>query len=202
MADAHRRAELASRIEQRRMELGERTDVSQRLRDLSASGSRFPTPPLHERRSTLTTVIIAAVAGVALLAIVAIATLVIASGVWTQNALNSPSTTVEDFYSAVHQQDYQTAYAKLSSAAQRSLSESRFAQTMRATDLISGGVESYSVVSSVVNGATASVTVDVVRSGDTTTATVYQLTLTQEQQTWRIVTIRQTGQTTAPTPSS
>jgi len=121
---------------------------------------------------------------------------------WVQTQLNSPSITVEDFYSAVHQQDYQAAYSKFSTAAQNSLSEPKFEQTMRATDLISGGVDTYSIVSSATNGSTATVTVDVVRRGDTTMATVFQLTLTQEQQSWRISSIRQAGQTTAPTPSS
>ncbi len=202
MADAQRRAELATRIEQRRQELGERADVSVRLRELSASGSRFPAPAARGRRSTLTTVIITAIAGVGLLLIAAVAAIVIASGVWVQSQLSSPSTTVEDFYSAVHQQDYPTAYGKFSDQAQSTLSETKFEQTMRATDLISGSVESYSVVSATTNGATATVIVDVVRRGDTTTAQVFQLTLTQQQQSWRIAAIRQTGDTAAPTPSN
>lgn len=202
MANPQRRAELATRIEQRRQELGERRDVSQRLRELSASGSHFPSPVASKGRSTLTTVIISVIAGIGLLAIVAIATVVIVSGVWVQSQLNSPSITVEDFYAAVHQQDYQTAYSKLTSGAQSTLTETKFEQEMRATDLVSGGVQTYSVVSTTVNGANATVTVDVVRSGDTTTAAVFQLTLTQEQQNWRIASIRQTGQTAAPTPSN
>jgi limonene-1,2-epoxide hydrolase len=121
---------------------------------------------------------------------------------WVQNQLSSPSITVEDFYSALHQQDYQTAYSKFSTEAQNSLSESRFEQTMSAADLVSGGVETYSIVTATTSGSTATVTVDVVRRGDTTMATVFQLTLVQEQQTWRISTIQQKGQTAAPTPSS
>lgn len=204
MPDAQRRAELATRIEQRRQELGERADVSQRLRDLSASGSRFPSPVARRgQRSTLNTVIITAIAGAGLLLIAIVAIIVIASGVWVQTQLaSSPSSTAEDFYAAIHQQDYASAYAKFSSSAQSGLSEAKFEQTMRATDLISGGVQSYSVVSASTNGASATVTVDVVRQGDTTTASVFQLTLVQEQQSWRISAIRQTGQTTAPTPSS
>ncbi len=202
MANPQRHAELATRIEERRQELGARADVSMRLRELSASGSHLPSPTTRSRRSTLTTVILTSLAGLALLVIAAVAAVVIVSGVWAQNALSSPSTTVEDFYAAVHQQDYQTAYSKLSSGAQSSLSESKFAQTMSATDLLSGGVESYAVVSTSTSGSTATVTVDVVRRADTTTAAVFQLTLVQEQQTWRIATIRQTGQTAAPTPSN
>jgi len=202
MTDPQRRVELATRIEQRRQELGARADVSTRLRELSASGSHFPVSGGPLRRSPLFRLIVVAGAVVALLLIAGLATFVVASGMWVQTQLNSPSITVEDFYSAVHQQDYQAAYSKFSTAAQNSLSEPKFEQTMRATDLISGGVDTYSIVSSATNGSTATVTVDVVRRGDTTMATVFQLTLTQEQQSWRISSIRQAGQTTAPTPSS
>lgn len=203
MPDAQRRAELASRIEQRRQELGARSDVSQRLRELSASGSRIPAPAGRNQRSTLNTVIITAIAGVGLLIIAAIAAIVIISGVWVQSQLtSSPSTTVEDFYAAMHQQDYATAYGKFSSAAQSHLTEAKFEQTMRATDLIAGGVQSYTIVTTTTNGQTATVTVDVVRQGNSSVAQVFKLTLTQEQQTWRIATIQQTGQTSAPTPSN
>lgn len=203
MPDAQRRAELATRIEQRRQELGARGDVSQRLRDLSASGSRFPAPGARGQRSTLNTVIITAIAGVGLLIIVVIAAIVVISGVWVQTQLtSSPSTTVEDFYSAIHQQDYTTAYSKFSSAAQGQLSEAKFEQAMRATDLIAGGVQTYTIVKSTTNGQTATVTVDVVRQGNTSIAQVFELTLTQEQQSWRISSIQQTGQTSAPTPSN
>ena len=203
MPDARQRAELATRVEQRRQELGARADVSQRLRDLSASGSHFPVPASRgARRSTLNTVVITTVAGLALLLIAAVAAVVIASGFWVQSQLNSPTTTVENFYSAVHQQDYAAAYSKFSSQAQSTLSEPKFEQTMRATDLIAGGVQSYAIVSTTTNGSTATVMVDVVRGGDSSTAQVYQVTLTQEQQSWLISTIRQMGQTTAPTPSN
>lgn len=203
MPDARQRAELATRVEQRRQELGARADVSQRLRDLSASGSHFPVPASRgARRSTLNTVVITTVAGLALLLIAAVAAVVIASGFWVQSQLNSPTTTVENFYSAVHQQDYAAAYSKFSSQAQSTLSEPKFEQTMRATDLIAGGVQSYAIVSTTTNGSTATVMVDVVRGGDSSTAQVYQVTLTQEQQSWLISTIRQMGQTKAPTPSN
>jgi VCBS repeat-containing protein len=146
---------------------------------------------------------ISAIAGAGLLVIAVIAAIVIISGVWVQTQLtSSPSTTVEDFYSAIHQQDYATAYGRFSSAAQGQLSVAKFTQTMRATDLIAGGVQSYTIVSATTNGQTATVTVDVVRQGNSSIAQVFQLTLTQEQQTWRIASIKQTGQTSAPTPSN
>lgn len=202
MADSQRRAELASRIEQRRQELGTRADVSVRLRELSSSNHRFPARPTTKARSPVSMLIIAVVAMMILLIAAAIAAIAVSSGFWVQTSLSSPSTTAENFYAAVHQADYQSAYSELSTSARNSLSESKFEATMRATDLISGGVVSYAIVSSTTSGSTATVTVDVVRSGDTTTAAVFVLTMTQEQQAWRISTVRQTGQTAAPTPSN
>lgn len=202
MSDSDRRAELATRIEQRRQELGARADVSTRLRELSASGNRFPARPSIRQRSPVTMLIIAIIAMMALLIAAAVAAIAVSSGAWVQANLSSPATTAENFYAAIHQADYLTAYSELSTNAQNSLSESKFEATMRATDLVSGGVVSYAIVSTSTSGSTAKVTVDVVRSDDTTTATVFVLTMSQEQQTWRIDTIRQTGQTPAPTPSN
>lgn len=203
MANSRQRAELATRVEQRRQELGARADVSTRLRELSASGSRFPAPTSRSpKRSTLLTLIIAASAVAGLLLIAVIATAVIASGVWVQTQLDSPTTVAEDYFSAVHQQDYPTAYSKFSTGAQASLTEPKFERNMKATDLIAGGVESYSVSSANINGATAIVTVEVVRRGNTTTAQVFEVKLVLQQQSWRIDTIRQTGQAPAPTPSN
>lgn len=202
MADSDRRSELATRIEQRRQELGARADVSTRLRELSASGSHFPARPSLRQRSPITMLIVAILALMALLIVAAVAAIAVSSGVWVRTSLSSPATTAENFYAAVHQADYQTAYSELSTGARNSLSESKFEATMRATDLVAGGVVSYAIVSTSTHGSNAKVIVDVVRSGDTTTAAVIVLTMTQEQQTWRIVTIRQTGQTAAPTPSS
>lgn len=202
MADPQRHADLASRIEQRRQELGARADVSVRLRQLSGSGHHLPARPSLKQRSPVTALLIAVVALMILLFVAAAAAIAISSGFLVQNTLSSPSTTAENFYAAIHQADYPTAYSDLSTSAQNSLSESKFEATMRATDLISGGVVSYAIVSSTTSGSTATVTVDVVRSGDTSTAAVYVLTMTREQQTWRIATIRQTGETAAPTPSN
>lgn len=203
MADAQQRTELATRIEQRRQELGARADVSQRLRDLSASGSHFPAPLARRKhRSTLTTLIITASAGLGLIVVAVIATVVIASGVWMQAQINSPSTPVEDFYSAIHQQNYQVAYNKLTTDAQSQMSEPKFEQQMRASDLLSGGVLSYAITSTEVSGSTATVIVEVVRSGDTTSAQVFKVTLVQQQGTWRIGSIAPKGQIAAPTPSN
>lgn len=203
MSDSSRYTDVATRVKRQREELGQRADVSQRLRDLSASSARNPIhPPQRPRQRPVTTTLVGIAAGAGLLLCAALATLVIASGVWAQAQFGSPTTTVEGFYSALHQQNYTQAYSYFSTSAQRSLGEAQFQQTMSAADMLAGAVESDTVTTSTVNGSTATVTVEVVRRGDTTQAQVYQLTLTQEEQSWRITTIRQTGTTVAPTPAS
>ncbi len=202
MSDPQRQEELATRIEERRKLLEGRVDVSQRLRDLSASSARNSVTPAHKRRSPLIALLVTAIAGVAFIACAVASLSLIGSGIWVQTQLGSPNTTVEDFFSAVHAQNYPQAYSFLSSKAQNELSEERFQQIYQASDALSGAVEYYAITSTVTQGSTATVTVDVVRRGDTKTAQVFVLTLTQENSSWRITTIRQTGSTPAPTPAS
>lgn len=199
MADPRRQEELAARIEERRRVLGERSDVSQRLRDLSASSSGHnPIAPPRPRRSSLTILLISVVSGIALLACVVISVALISSGVWVQAQLGSPTTTVEDFFSAVRAQNYSQAYNFLSSGAQNELSKQRFQEVYQATDTVSGAVDSYTITATSTQGSTATVTAAVVRRGNLTTAQVYALTLTQENGSWRIADIHHTGATPAP----
>lgn len=202
MADPRRQEELAARIEERRRLLEERPDVSQRLRDLSSSSARNPIAPARKRRSPLIALLVTAAAGLALIVCVVASIAIISSGIWVQAQLGSPNTTVEDFFSAVHAQNYPQAYGFLSSKAQSELSEERFLQVYQASDTLAGAVEYYAITTTATQGSTATVTVDVVRRGDSKTAQVYVLTLTQDNGSWRIATIRQTGSTAAPTPAS
>ena len=201
MADP-RREELATRIEERRRLLEERPDVSQRLRQLSSSSARNPIAPARKTRSPLITLLITGVAALALIACVAVSVALISSGIWVQAQLGSPNTTVEDFYSAVHAQNYPLAYSFLSSKAQKELPEERFQQIYQASDTISDRVDYYAITSTVTKDTAATVTVDVVRRGDIKTAQVFALALTQENGSWRITSISQTGSTPAPTPTS
>lgn len=203
MADPRRQEELAARIEERRRLLEERPDVSQRLRDLSSSNARNPiAAPARKRRSPLIALLVTAGAGLALIACVFASIAIISSGVWVQAQLGSPNTTVENFYSAIHAQNYPQAYSFLSSKARNELTEGRFQQIYQASDTLSGSVDYYAITSTVTQASTATVTVDVVRRGDSKTAQVFVLTLAQENNTWLITSIRQMGATPAPTPAS
>lgn len=201
MTDPQLQEKLAARIEERRKLLEGRPDVSQRLKNLSSSSARNPVTPARKTRSPLLALLVTAVAGVALIACVAASVAIISSGLWLQSQLGSPNTTVEDFFSAIHAQDYPQAYSFLSSGARNELSEGQFQQIYQASDTLSGPVDYYAITTSSTHGSTATVGVDVVRKADTTTADVFVLTLTREGGAWRIVTIRQTGSTAAPTPA-
>ncbi|HEX9038883.1 MAG TPA: hypothetical protein VF808_18015 [Ktedonobacterales bacterium] len=202
MADPQIQEKLAARIEERRRLLEGRADVSQRLRDLSSSSGRNPVAPARKTRSPLVVLLITAAAGIALFACIAVSAAVISSGIWVQTQLGSPNTTVEDFYSAIHAQNYAEAYGFLSSSAQNELTEARFQQVYQTDDTLSGPVDYYAITGASTRGSTATVTVDVVRKGDTNTANIVILTLIQESGSWRIASMRMNGSTTAPTPSS
>lgn len=201
MTDPQLQEKLAARIEERRRLLEGRADVSQRLRDLSSSSARNPLAPTRKARSPLLVILATAAACMALFACVVASVAVISGGLWFQSQLGSPNTTVEDFYSAIHAQHYSQAYDFLSGSARSELSEARFQQVYQASDTLSGGVDYYAITTSNTRGSTATVSVDVVRKGDTTTAEVVVLTLVQDSGNWRIASIRQNGTTTAPTPA-
>ncbi len=180
-----------------------RADVSQRLRDLSISSSRNSiAAPAHKRRSPLIALLVTAVASIALIACVVASIALIGSGIWVQAQLSSPSTVVEDFFSAIHAQNYPEAYGFLSSKAQSELSEERFQEIYQASDSIAGAVDYYAITSTATHGASATVSADVVRRGDSSTAQIFALTLLQENNAWRISTIREMGSTPAPSRSS
>ena len=202
MTDPQRHQELATRIEEKRRLLEGRADVSQRLRELSSSSSRNLVAPARKRRSPLVALLVTGGAIVALFACVVASVALISSGIWVQAQLGSPNTTVEDFFSAIHAQNYPQAYGFLSQKAQSELSEERFQQVYQASDALSGAVDYYAITATVTQGSTATVTVDVVRRGDATTAQVFALTLAQEGGSWRIASIRQTGTEPAPTPAT
>jgi hypothetical protein len=203
MADPQRSEELAARIEERRRMLEDRPDVSKRLRELSSSNSRNAIPaPARKIRSPLIALLVTAGGLLALFACVAASVAIISSGIWVQTQLGSPNTTVEDFFAAIHEQNYAQAYGFLSSQARKEITEEAFQQVYLTSDTLSGTVVYYAIVDSVTKDSTASVTVDVVRRGDISVADVFVLTLTQEDSSWRIQSIQQNGSTPAPPQSS
>ena len=202
MNDSERRAALESRVLQRRRELSERPDISERMRELSASGSRNPIAPVAppKRRSRLANGLIVAAVVAALLVCATGAGVVIASGVFVQNQLNDPSTVVEDYYNALQTQDFTRAYSYLSANAQRHTSEAAFETDARADDAFSGAIASFAITSDTASSSTAVLVVDVVRRDAPYQATVETLDLVKDNGNWRVDSIHDGSVIPAPTP--
>jgi hypothetical protein len=176
----------------RRRELSERPDVSQRMRELSRSSSHHAALDTTKRSPLLATLGIAAGVGL-MLACVLSATAAVASGLWFQSRLSDAPTTVQNFYSALHEQDYARAYSYLSTAAQKRTPQDAFTAQFTSLDEITGVVDTYTITSSSATGAGATVTVDVVRRGSADRAQTQTLTLVQQGGAWHIDTITTGG---------
>ena len=202
MKDTQRRQDLADLVERRRQELSERTDISQRMRELSQSSSRNPIGRKRIKRSSLLTMVIGSLAVVALLTCVASAVAVTAGGLWFQTQLNTPDTTVQQFFSSLHQQDYGDAYKLFASSARAHLSESAFADQYGSYDQIDGIVDSYPVIKTTASTSSAVVTVAVVRRGNAAVGQIEVIQLTRNNGAWQIVGITVTGTMQMPTPTA
>ena len=184
--DPKARAELTASIERRRRELSERPDVSQTMRKLSQSSSRNPIGPQRKKRSPGLTFALSAAAVLLLLTCAAAAVIVTAGSLNLRSQLSSPSTTVEQFYSALHLKSYDQAYAYFSTSAQSRLSRTAFADQYASLDQINGIVQSYPIRSAETHGNTAIIVVALTRRANSDTAQIQTLRLFQENGTWRI----------------
>ncbi|MFI5271918.1 MAG: hypothetical protein ACHQ4H_02645 [Ktedonobacterales bacterium] len=195
MNDPKHRTELAERVEQRRRELNARPDISQAMRRLSSSSPRNTLDALPKKRLTKLTMIFGVAGVVAVLAVI----LTVATFAFFQNQLNDPTSTVDNFYGALHGQQYTQAYGYLAQSAQKHLAETAFTDTYAGLDQTGGIVDSYTKKSSVTNGGVATIVMVVVRRGNTRQAQVQTLTLVQEDSKWRISGI--TAGATVPAPT-
>lgn len=177
---------LAGLLEQQRQQLRARLDVSPKLRQLSRAAVPQSLLPDRMRRSPAvrTAVVIAVVALLA--ACVLGATALAASGLWLQDKLSDPATASQNFYGALHQQDYGRAYADLSAGAHQRTTQAAFVAQYSELDAIAGVVESYSITSRTTSAGTATVVASIVRRGDTTRAQAQTLALVKENGGWHI----------------
>ena len=147
-------------------------------------------------------IIMLGVGGVALvLAIAIVATLVI-STLFVQNSLNSATTTIDTFYSALRAQDDTQAYGQLSPAYRASLSQDAFTSQFHQLDLLNGPITAFVVEQQNTSGASGTAVVQVTRSGNHTQAQLDTLTLTQVNGAWYIDHIASQQQTINATPTS
>lgn len=199
MKDPKRRAELTKMLEHRRRELGERSDISQAMRKLSQSSSRNPIGPQRKPRSATVGIVIGVAAVVVLIACVISAVSLTAGALALNDQLTDPSTTVQRFYSALHQQDYNLAYSYFSKNLKKNVSQSAFADQYGSYDRVKGVIQSYPVQSSTVGATTATMTIAVVRRSNDSTAQLQTLRLIKDGNDWYIDGI--TIGATVPIPS-
>jgi hypothetical protein len=186
MPNEQHRREVSAQLEQRRQALRGNPNVSERMRQLSESGSRHPLNPHRGRRPALLMALFAGSAVLAMLVCGILAITLIANGFWLHNQLVSPSTTAENFYSALHQQDFSTAYSYLSDRAKAHVSQADFTLKFQAYDQVSGRVLSYPIAHTTTNDTTATVVVNVTRSGGSDHALSQTLNFVQQDGAWRI----------------
>lgn len=186
--DPARRREVAALVEQRRREIGTRADVSQRLRDLSASGSHMPRPNVKSPKRPLVTYLAVGTAGFLVLVLVALLVVILAGRVWFQNQVSSPGDIAQAYFAALHQQDFQRAYGYFAPAEQAKLSESAFAAQEQSFEQIDGIIETYTITATKAGGNAATVTMQVTRqaSDQPHTETLY---FSQQNGTWYITSV-------------
>ena len=202
MKRTQRPRDLAERVAEGRRRLAGRSDISQKMRDLSASSSQNPNSSLRPKRSPLLTTVMLA-AGVFLLVACAVgATALVASGLWVQNQLSDPPTTAQNFYGALQSQNYTRAYSYTSSAFQKRIPADAFNDQFSSLDQVSGVVDSYPIVSEKTSGTTATVVVQVIRRSNKAQALTQTLSMVKEGNSWRIDNILNGDIVPVSTPGS
>ncbi|WP_052890800.1 DUF4878 domain-containing protein [Thermogemmatispora carboxidivorans] len=153
---------------------------------ISQYGVSYGLPPQPPRRSLRWLwITLAIVAGVVILAC---GSCVLVGVIAALTA--SPDSTVNDYYSAIQQQDYSEAYSYLEAdtltiqGKQISPTESSFALAAQTIDQGAGTVTNYSITSSSTNGDTATIVVHVTRSSGV--AYDVHLQLTKINSEWKI----------------
>jgi hypothetical protein len=203
VADTKQRTALAELVERHRRDLAERTDISQAMRKLSQSSGRNPIGPTKKKpRSTALTLLIVVPTALVMVICVASAALALAGNLWLQSQLSDPSTTVQKYYAALHQQNYSEAWSYFSSDYQKAQGEDTFSNKTSLFDNVNGAVDSYIVTGSAVGSQTATFTVMVLRRGNDM-AQVQTLKLVKDSDnTWHIDAVAIGANVPAPTPTA
>ena len=150
---------------------------------LSALGAPSTAKASDKPHKTLP-VILAIIGVVVILSCLGVGAAVMVNVLSVQNSLNSPQATVDDFYSALQVQNYQTAYDQLSSGYQSRLTQSSF----RATFELIGTIENHQIgnVQTQNNQASAAVKVTLSTPDGGTVNETKTVQLVQENGTWKI----------------
>jgi hypothetical protein len=153
---------------------------------LSAVGisSTLNAPGAQGKQHKTLPIILAIIGVVVILSCLGAGAAVMVNLLSVQNSLNSPQSTVDDFYSSLHVKDYQTAYDQLSSGYQSRITQSSF----RATFELIGAIDSYQIsnVQTQNNQASATVKVTLDAPGGGTVNETKSVQLVQENGNWKI----------------
>ncbi len=198
MADTQRRAQVAELVEQHRRELSKRPDISQRMRKLSESSGQHPKGPLKQRRGPTLTLLLGTIAVIGMLLCVGSAATVLIGSLWVQGQLGDPSVTVQNYYTALKQKNYSSAYTYLSKKAQGQTSLDAFSDAYGSYDRVDGIIEQHIVTSTKITSDTAVVMVTIVRRGRDR-AQQQSVQLVKEGSDWRIDGLTLTGNIPIPT---
>jgi len=116
-------------------------------------------PHAQGNRRRLLPFLMGAISAVVILSCLSAGAIITVNLLSFQNSLNGPQTTLNDFYSALHSNDYQSAYDQLSSRYQHALSYNAFQAKYAALDVLNGSIESHQItaIQSQSDNATASI---------------------------------------------
>ena len=167
------------------------------LTPLQVSKASTGTGPQQGKRHKLLPYILGAVGVMVIFSCLGIGAVATFSLFSFQSSLNSPQTTLSDFYSALHTSDYRSAYNQLSSNYQHSMSYDTFQAKYSTLDALNGPIQSYQIGNVPTQGNSAVGTVKVVRQMQTGKSVQQTQTvqLIVENSAWKIDQIN-AGQTT------
>lgn len=153
--------------------------------------------PQQSKRRKLLPYILGAVGVIVILSCLGIGAVATFSLFSFQSSLNSPQTTISDFYSALHTSNYRSAYNQLSSSYQHTISYDTFQAKYSTLDALNGPIQSYQIgnVSTQSNSASAAVTVVRQMQTGRTVQQTQTVQLIVENSAWKIAQIN-AGQTT------
>jgi hypothetical protein len=106
-----------------------------------------------------------------------------------QSSFSDPENTVQQFYGALHQTNYQEAYGYFSANARAHLPEATFVDIYSSYDRVGGIIQSFPIQSRAVKGNSAQIVALVSRRGDVDTGQLQTLHLVDENSTWYIDSI-------------
>ncbi len=167
------------------------------LRPLPVNKASTDTDVPQSKRHKLLPYILGAVGVIVILTCLSLGAVASFNLLSFQSSLNSPQTTLSNFYSALHTGDFQSAYNQLSSSYQQNLSYEAFQAKYSTLDALNGPIQNYQIGNVSTNGDSASATVKVVRQMQVGKAVQQTQTvqLIVENSAWKIDQIN-AGQTT------